>query len=66
MKSIIKNTLTIAIALLTSLAANSQPGFDDGDNVVDVQTVPINNFNWVMILVAIGLVLILHYKTKSK
>lgn|GEM_PF-4510951 len=61
-KKSIKYQLVITFLLLVQFV-QAQPGFDDGDDALDVPAVPIDE--WIFLMVLIGIAMMV-YHTKKK
>lgn len=57
-----KYQLVLTLLFLVQFA-QAQPGFDDGDDVVDVPAAPIDQ--WLLPMFVLGLVLVYWYTRKS-
>lgn len=54
----------VVIVLFLSQFVQAQPGFDDGDDVVDVPAAPIDE--WIFPMVLLGIAMMVYYTNKKQ
>lgn len=66
MKAISNKALLFWIVMFFSVSTKmlAQPGFDDGDDVVDVPAAPIDE--WIFPMVLLGVAIIFYYTKKKQ